>query len=181
MNNKVSKNKEKKQKLVAEMSEKVAKAKAIVLTNYQGLTHKQLEDFKKGLRKLDAEFAVTKNTLLKRSLQEAKLDTSNADAFNKATGTLFLYGDPVAPLKALTKMFKELKLPEVKFGILEGKTIATEDVLRLATLPSREILIAQLLGQMQAPIAGFHRALNWNLQKFVMTLKAIEKAKPQAS
>lgn len=174
---KVSKNREKKEQLVAELSEKALKAKAIVLTDYTGLTHKQLEEFKKGLRNADAEFAVTKNRLLKLSLEGVHYDTGDASNFDKPTGTLFMYGDPIVPLKSLAKMIKDFDKPAIKYGILEGKAISRQQVITLASLPSREVLIGQLLGMMNAPISGLHRALNWNLQKLVMTLGAIEKKK----
>lgn len=179
MNNdtqKISKNREKKQAIVAEVSEKVGKAKAMVFTNFQGLTHKQLEDFKKEIKKADAEFAATKNTLLKRALGDEAI-AGNEDKFQQPTGTLFMYGDVVTPLKVLTKMMKDLEKPSIKFGLLEGKAMTEAEVKKLATLPSRETLIAQMLGMMNAPITGLHRALSWNLQKFVMTLAAIEKKK----
>lgn len=174
---KISANREKKGKLIEEISAKVNKAKAMVFTNYTGLTHKQLEEFKRAIKKAEAEFAVTKNTLLKRSLTEAKLDTGDAKHFDQPTGTMFLYGDIVMPLKALAKMIKDMQKPLIKFGLLDRKLLSPEEVLKLSTLPSREVLLAQLLGELNAPIAGFHRALNWNLQKFVMTLNVIEKKK----
>jgi len=174
---KVSANKQRKQKLVAEMVEKANKSKAIVLTNYMGLTHQQLEGFKKELRGKDAEFAVTKNNLLKRALKEANLETGEDSNFDQPTGTLFLYGDPVMPLKSMAKLIKELKMPVVKYGILDGKGISEQQVMKLATLPSKDVLLAQLLGQLMSPVSGLHRSLSWNLQKFVMTLKAIEGKK----
>lgn len=170
-----SQNRVKKEAIIAEVTEKVEKAKAMVFTNYEGLTHKQLEGFKKELRKMDAEFAVAKNTLLKRALGERA--AGQEDKFIQPTGTLFLYGDVVAPLKALAKMMKEMEKPSVKFGWMEGQVLSDKEVAKLATLPSREVLIAQMLGMMNAPIQGLHRALSWNLQKFVMTLAAIEKQK----
>lgn len=176
---KASKNRQKKELLVAEIVEKAEKAKAIVLTNYKGLTHLQLEEFKKGLRTADAEFAVTKNTLLKRAFEEAKLETGEDTNYEQPTGTLFLYGDPVTPLKALAKMIKELQKPSIKYGILNKKSITSAQVLRLATLPSREILLAQLFAGMKSPLSGLHRALSWNMQKFVMTLSAISQKKSQ--
>lgn len=171
-----SQNRKKKEVIVAEVSEKVAKSKAMVFTNYQGLTHRQLEEFKKEIRKSDAEFAATKNTLLKRALGNEAI-AGNEDKFQQPTGTVFMYGDIVAPLKVLAKMMKDFEKPSIKFGLLEGKAITEADVKKLATLPSREVLIAQMLGMMNAPIQGLHRALSWNLQKFVMTLKAIEEQK----
>ncbi len=176
-NAKISSAKQKKASVITEISERVAKAKAMVFTNYQGLTHKQLEEFKKVIKKANAEFAVTKNTLLKRSLNEANLETGEDKNFDQPTGAIFLYGDIIAPLKALTKLIKEIEKPQIKFGILNGKIMSKDEVIKLSTLPSREVLVARLLGQMNAPIAGLHRALNWNLQQFVMTLKAIENKK----
>ena len=174
---KMSPNKKRKATIVAEISEKVGKAKAMVFTNYTGLTHKQLETFKRDIKKAQAEFAVTKNTLLKRSLTEAHLETGDKKHFDQPTGTLFLYGDIVMPLKTLAKMIKDREKPHIKFGILEGKLMTSQEVMKLSTLPSREVLLAQLLGQLNAPIAGFHRALHGNLQKFVMILSAIQKQK----
>lgn len=72
MNDKISKNREKKEKIVAEISEKVNRAKAMIFTNYEGLTHKQLEGLKKAIKTLDAELMVTKNTLLTRALEIGK-------------------------------------------------------------------------------------------------------------
>lgn len=174
-NTAVSQNRQKKEVIVAELSEKVEKAKAMVFTNYAGLTHQQLETFKREIRKSDAEFAVAKNTLLKRALGDQI--AGEEDKFQQSTGTLFMYSDVVTPLKTLAKMMKDFEKPEVKFGLLDGKVISDKDVAKLATLPSRETLIAQMLGMMNAPIQGLHRALSWNLQKFVMTLSAIEKQK----
>jgi len=174
---KVSQNRVRKQGLVAEISEKVNKSKAMVFTNYTGLTHKQLETFKKEIKKSDAEFAVAKNTLIKRALTDAHLETGDAKHFDLPTGTMFLYGDIVEPLKALAKMVKDFEKPQIKFGLLDGKIMSDKEVLKLSTLPSRNVLLAQLAGMMKSPIQGLHRSLNWNLQKFVMTLSAIQKQK----
>ena len=177
MSDKVSQNRQKKVVIVDELLEKVEKSKGMVFANYQGLTHLQLEALKKSMKKLDAEFVATKNTLILRAL-EGKADVSSEkDKFTQPTATLFLYNDIVEPLKALTKTIKELKLPVIKFGILEGKVISEADVIKLSSLAPLPVLRAQLLGQMKAPISGLHRALNWNLQQLVMTLSAIKDKK----
>ena len=173
-----SDNRKKKEAIVAEVSVKVQKAKAMVFTNFSGLTHKQLEELKKEIKKSDAEFAATKNTLLKRALGNEAI-AGNEDKFINPTGTLFMYGDVVAPLKVLAKMMKDFEKPTVKFGLLEGRALTDKEVLRLATLPTREVLLTQLVSMMMSPVQGLHRSLNWNLQKFVMTLGAIQKQKTQ--
>ena len=172
----VSKNRKKKEGIVTELSQKVNKAKSIIFTNYQGLTHQQLERLKKTVKKLEAEYITTKNTLLKRALEikNLKFEPEN---LKEPTATLFIYNDIVGPLKELAAVIKELKLPKIKFGIFEGKIITEKEINKIATLPPLPILQAQLLGQMKAPISGLHRALNWNIQKLVLTLNAIQTKK----
>ena len=175
---KVSANRAKKEQIVEEMAEKASKAKAVVFTNYQGLTHKQLEELKKTIKPMDSEYVVAKNSLVLRAFDKAKVKIENPDSLEGPTGTMFLYGDIVEPLKKLAKMIKDLNLPSVKFGIMDNSPLTNDQVLKLATLPSRETLIAQFVGGMKSPLFGLHRALNWNLQKLVLTLKAVEKSKP---
>ena len=165
----------KKEKIVAELSEKVSRAKGIVFTNYQGLTHKQLERLKKKVKSLDADFVATKNTLILKSIKDLK--DKILSPLQGATATLFLYGDPVGPLKEIAKAIKEFNLPTIKFGILDGQALTSAQVLKLSTLPSYETLLFQLVFGLKSPISGLHRALQWNIQKFVMILKAIETKK----
>lgn len=183
---KISKNREKKEQLVAEIAEKIGKSKGLVFTNYQGLTHKQLEELKRSLKDANAELVVTKNTLLKlalkttdHGLQTTAVDGSQStvDNFVNPTATIFAYDDVIAPLKHLAKTLKNLGLPTIKFGILDGQALNSEQVLKLASLPTREVLLAQVVGGLKSPIFGLHRALNWNIQQLVMTLKAIEAKK----
>lgn len=174
-----SPNRQKKEKIIAKLYEKAIRAKGFVFTSYQGLTHLQLEKLKKAVKPFDADFVATKNTLLKIAFE--KVSKIPLDALKQATATLFLYGDPITPLKELAKMIKELNLPSIKFGILNGQQMTSEQLLKLSTLPSREVLLTQLVVSLKSPISGFHRALNWNLQKFVMALKAIESKKASSN
>ena len=190
----------KKEKIVAELSEKVTRSKGMVFTSYQGLTHKQLENLRKAVKALDADFVATKNTLLKLALLNSKHETRNSKQiqnsndknsknlsvsdfgfrisdFQGATATLFLYADPIMPLKELAKSIKEFNLPSIKFGILDGQQMSSEQILKLSTLASRETLLTQLVFSLKSPISGFHRALAWNMQRFVMTLGAIKDKK----
>ena len=177
--NKISPNRIKKEQIVAKLSEKAAKAKGLVFTNYQGLTHKQLENLRKKVQAMDADFVATKNTLLKLSLSGNQTFNSQLSTFNfkNATATLFLYGDPVGPLKEIAKAIKEFNLPTIKFGILDGQALTSDQLLKISALPSRETLLTQLVFGLKSPITNLHRALNWNIQKFVMTLKSIETKK----
>jgi len=176
MNDKISSpNRAKKEKIVAKLSEKVNRAKGLVFTSYQGLTHKQLEKLKKAVKAFDADFVATKNTLIKKAMENAKWKMESA--LNAATATLFLYADPVMPLKEIAKFIKEFNLPTIKFGILDGQQMTSEQILKLSTLPSRETLLTQLVFGLKSPISGLHRALSFNIQKLVLVLKAVEASK----
>lgn len=174
---KVSQNKQKKIELVNEYTEKVERSKGLVFADYQGLTHQQLEALKRAVKKIDGEFIITKNTLILRALEGKNVTDDDKAYFNKPTATLFMYGDVIEPLKQLAKTIKELNLPSIKFGIIEGRSVPASDVIRLSTLPPMDVLRAQLLGQMLSPVQGLHRALSWNMQNLVMTLNAIAQKK----
>ncbi len=172
---KISKSRQKKQEIVSKLSEKISRAKALVFTNYQGLTHKQLEELKKALKALDTEFMVTKNTLLKIALENSKFKIQ--DGLVNPTATLFVYDDVIAPLKQIAKTLKVLGLPTIKFGIIDNQALTDNQLLKLAMLPSREVLLAQVVSGLKSPIFGLHRALSWNINKLVMTLAAIQQKK----
>lgn len=168
-----------KEQIVAELTEKFDSANGLVFADYKGLKHKQLEDLKKELKKLDSTIIITKNSLLKRSLGQSKnyADFKDNEGLNQPTATLFIKGDMIEPLKRLQKAIKDFGLPKVKFGVLEGSLIDEAGVLKIASLPNRETLLAQFVGTLNSPIQGLVFALNANIQKFVITLKAIENSK----
>lgn len=181
MDIKVTANRQKKIEVVAKLNEKLARSKAIIFTNYTGVTHKQLEALKRAIKPMDAEYVVAKNSLVLRALEENKIKLEGENPLEGPTGTLLIYADVVGPLKQLAKTIKELGLLNVKLGVMENKLVTGEQVLKISTLPSRETLLTQIAIGLKSPISGLHRALNWNLQKFVMTLAAVAKAKPAAA
>jgi len=168
-----------KEQTVSKWSDKVEKAQGLVFTNYQGMTHHQLEIVKKAAKKLDSDFVVTKNRLMLRALESRNLSDEEKKQFQNPTATLFIYGDYIEPIKALAKTMKELSLPTVKFGFVEGKPMNAQDIAKLATLPGMQELRAQLAFTLNSPIQGLHRALQWNIQTFVMTLSSIASKKQQ--
>jgi len=174
---KISANRQKKIEIVTKLNQKLATAKTIVFTNYQGLTHKQLEGLKKTIKPMRAEFVVAKNSLVLLAMAENKIKVDDEKNFEGPTGTLLIYDDIAGPLKALAKLIKELNIPSVKFGVMDGTNLTSEQVLKLSALPSRETLLVQVVVGLKSPISNLHRALNWNLQKLVMTLNAIENSK----
>lgn len=152
---------------VSLLSEKISRAKAILFVDYRGLKHKQIEELRKTLKKLSAEFTVAKNRLMKRALGK---DIPLTDT----TATLFSYADEVSPLKELLKYFKIAGVGKPKAGLLGDTVLSEADVIRLAALPTRDVLLAQLVGQLNAPIQGLHYALSWNIRKLIYALNAMK-------
>lgn len=170
-----SKGTQKKIDTVAELTGKVAKAKSIVLADYRGLKHKQLEELRKTLKKSDAEFAVTKNRLFAKALGDKA--ASLEGQLKESTAALFAYADEVAPLKELLKFFKTAGFGKTKGGLLGSTVLAEADVTKLSMLPARPQLLGQLVRQLNAPIQSFHYALNWNLNRLVWGLNAVKGKK----
>ena len=172
-----SKGTQKKVDTVTGLAEKVAKAKSIVLADYTGLKHKQLEELRKSLKKTDAEFAVTKNTLFKRALSQRIESKGLLELLGGSTAALFAYADEVAPLKELLKFFKTAGAGKTKGGLLGSTVLSDVEVTKLSALPARPQLLGMLVGQLNAPIQGLHYALNWNLNKLVWALDAVQGKK----
>ncbi len=165
----------KKIETVKELTEKVSRATSIVFTDYRGLKHKQLEELHKMLKKTQGEFVVAKNRLMLRSLGDQAKDAQMY--LTDATAALFSYADEVSPLKELVKFFKSAGAGKTKGGFLGTQTLTENDVTRLSTLPSRQQLLGQLAGQLNAPIQGLHRAMSWNINTLVWALNDIKNKK----
>lgn len=160
---------------LTELQEKVDRANAMYIVEYQGLTHQQLEEARRELGDNEAEIAVTKNTLMNIALQSKDIDVAND--LQGPNATLFAYGDGINTAKILKDFNKKYDLPKIKFGIFEGKVIDADGVLKIANLPPKDVLLGKLLGGMNAPISGFVYVLNANISKLAQVLKAIEEKK----
>lgn len=169
-----------KEQIVARLVEKFDSSSGLVFADYKGLTHRQLEALKKELKQLNSEVVIAKNSLIKLSLGKSQKyeDFKNNEGLNLPTATLFIHGDMVEPLKKLQKAIKNFGLPKIKFAVLEGSLTDEAGVLKIASLPNRETLLAQLVSTLNSPIQGFVVTLNGTIQKLVMTLDAVAKTKP---
>jgi large subunit ribosomal protein L10 len=173
---------EDKQRKVSEIREKFENAKSVILTDYRGINVADMTELRKKLREAGIEFKVLKNTLVKIALEGKNVEELN-DSLQGPTALAFSYDDPVTPAKILSEFSKDHKdgLPKLKAGMLEGKAINADGVKALADLPSREVLLAMVLGGMQAPITGFVRASNGIVSSLVYALNAVREKKEQAS
>ena len=142
--------KPKKIEAVAELKDRIQKHAVAIATQYQGVTVEQVTELRRKLRAQHIEFKVYKNTLAKRALEE--LGLSGAAAFIEGPTAWAFAQDSAAPAKALREFAREVKTVIMNGGVLEGRVISKQQVEALATLPSREVLVAQVIGTMAAPL-----------------------------
>ena len=177
---KTSPNRQRKIEAVSGLQEKLKKAKAFFFTDYRGLTHKQLEELRKALKKVQAEFIVAKNSLLKLAIPQLPKETLTQlqSELNNPTAALLIHGDAVNAVKTVAKFIKNFQLPKIKIGFFEERIATADDFKKLSILPNREILLATLAMRMKSPLYGLHYALNWSLKRIVLALEAIKNKKP---
>lgn len=165
-----------KEAAVAEIKEKLERSQAVILIDYRGLTVEEVTELRNLYRKNGIEYRVLKNTMIHRAAEELGWE----DLFpylNGPTAVVFGYDDPALAAKLATDFVKSSKKTEIKVGVVEGKVIDPAGVQALAELPSRETLIAMVLGTMNAPIAGLARTLNGTIAKLAYALNAIAEKK----
>ena len=166
-----------KDRLVAELKEKLNGAKALYYTDFTGLNVKRMTDLRRRLRRANVEYVVIKNTLALRAVNESGLVATRL----KGQTGLVIARDAVAAAKVLADFAKENdQRPAVKGGLLEGKTLDEAQVKKLATMPSREQMLAELGGGLQAPMAAFVGALNGLLYMFAGALEGLRTQKQGA-
>ncbi len=172
----VRKSIQKKQQIVEDVREKINRAKLMVIFDFTGIDANAMADFRKEIKKKDAEIKVIKNTILYRACSGTEL-YDKIDIFKEPSAVIFAYEDIVTAAKALKEFLKENEAAKVKAGLVEGNFVDAEGIEALASLPSREELLAQLLATMMAPVTNFVRVLNAVPQKAVMVLNAIKEEK----
>ncbi len=175
----MSQNLEQKQAVVEEVSGAINDANTAILAEYRGLSVAQMTDLRAKARAAQVYFKVVKNTLARRAVDGSQFECLK-DQFVGPIA-FALSADPVSVAKVLSEFAKENEQLIIKAGAMEGKLITLEEVKALAKLPSREELLAKLLGTMQAPIQKFVQTLNEVPGKFVRTLAAVRDSKQAAS
>ncbi|RCX20831.1 LSU ribosomal protein L10P [Anaerobacterium chartisolvens] len=167
---------EQKKEVVSGLSKKIKEAKAMVFADYRGLTVEQDTELRNALRKAGVEYKVVKNTLTRFAAKENGLE--GLEPFLKGPTAMAVSNtDPVAPAKVLAEYVKKYEKLELKVGVVEGKIIDEKGINALAELPSREVLIAKVLGGFNAPISGLVNVLNGNIRGLVVALNAIAEQK----
>lgn len=166
-------NKESKKQIVAELHDKLKQAKAVFLADFRGMNVEKATQLRNDLRKAEVEYKVVKNTLLELASRETDKAVLNPH-YMGPTAVALTSSDPVAAAKVLSRYAKEQQATfKLKAGVLSGKIMTVPDIQALAELPSREVLLAKLLGTIQAPTTNFVGVLAAVPGSFVRVLNAI--------
>ena len=164
---------------VAELSEHFRTSAATVLTEYRGLTVRQITDLRRSLGR-ETTYAVAKNTLAKRAATDAGIAGLD-ELFTGPTALAFVTGDPVEAAKSLREFAKAHPLLVIKGGVFEGKAISAAEVGRLADLESREVLLAKLAGAMKANLSKAAALFQAPLAQAVRTVAALQDKREKDS
>ncbi|MHB1296200.1 MAG: 50S ribosomal protein L10 [Anaerolineae bacterium] len=165
-------NKDEKEQLLAEYSAKVTRAQVMVWANYRGLTVAQVSDLRRQLRPVNSEAVVVKNTLMRIALERAGKPTDHAVMSGPSLVT-FIYDDVAGATKALTDFARPNEaVLQLMGGVISNRLMNVEQVRSLTTMPSREVLLARVVGGVQAPLSGFVGTLSAVLRGFATVLNA---------
>ena len=160
------------QATVESLTELLKGSPNVFVTDFSGLNVLRMTELRRRLRGAGVEYVVVKNTLARRALDAAEV-SGLSEHLAGPTALVLAGADPVGAAKVLADFARENEKPAIRVGLVEGKALSADQVKRLATLPSRPELLAQLGGAFQAPMAGFLGAMHGLLQMMVGALEAL--------
>ena len=165
-----------KKRIAEDLRERFEKSTLVILTDYKGLDVESMNALRRKLREADAEYQVVKNSLLVRASESNDVSMIK-DQFKGPSAIALSHGDPVAPAKVLTEFVKNNKKFEIKTGILNGKVVDFDAIKALSSLPTREVLLAQVLSAMNAVPTALVTALSDVPRRMVNVVQAIKDKK----
>lgn len=164
-------NRNEKSQVVTDFSKKMEGFQAAVLTHYRGLNVEQINTLRRRLREEKISYHVVKNTLMKLAAKGTDLEKLN-EFFKGPTAIAISHGDPVSLAKILSEFVKTQPKLEIKIGVIQGKVSSPDEIKALATMPSREVLLAQILGGIQVPAQELAGVISNGLQQVVGVIQA---------
>jgi large subunit ribosomal protein L10 len=174
------KGKTEKAALIDDIHDRFAKAQVAVVAEYRGLAVEDLSALRRKLRSAGGEFKVVKNSLARRAAEGTGL-AEVREQFDGPIGVVLGYADPAALAKALKEFVAQQDKLKLRVGVLEGRRLDLAGLARVAALPSRQVLLGRLVGQIQAPVSGLVGGLQGILRKSVATLDAVLKKRAAAA
>jgi large subunit ribosomal protein L10 len=158
------------------MTSKLASARGVYLADFTGMNVATLSELRRRMRRNQIHFEVIKNTLAKRAVEASGMEALSSH-LEGPTAIAIAQTDELAPARIFGEFVKEFQFPKVKFAIVDGKVFREEEVKALASLPSREILLAQLLGALQGPMRNLVGVLSGPMRNFASALDQIRQQK----
>lgn len=171
-------NRDEKSTVVSELNESFNRAKFTVVTDYCGLTVSELQELRGELRKCDSEIRVAKNTLLKRAVADTT-SASLTDDFTGTTAVVMAYTDPVLPAKALTSFADGHAKFKIRCAALDGTKLTIDDLIVLSKLPTKDLLLGQLLSVLNGVPTSLVQVLSAVPRTFLYGLRAVSEKKEQ--
>jgi large subunit ribosomal protein L10 len=165
-----------KDKMVEEIVDRISKHPNFIITTYMGTSVSDLESLRKNLKKSSASYMVVKNSILKVVFEKLKMKDETAK-IESGMGLSLSGEDIIATCKAISSFAGTHDKFKIKGAIIDGKSVPVERVKALAALPTKQVLLAQVVGGIKAPITGFVYSLSGILKKFVYAVDAIKSAK----
>ena len=173
----MAKTKQQKQDTIISLVDGLKNSKATVFANFQGLTVEQSQDLRSKCRESGVSVLAAKKTLVKRACDEAKIEGVDPTSFSGGVATFIGMEDETVAARIVNNFAKDHEIVSIFGGILEGKFISSDEVKNLANLPTKQELLAKLVGTLNAPISGFVNVLAGNLRNLVNVLNNIKEAK----
>ncbi len=170
---------EQKKNIVAAMHISFTNAQTVILTDYKGLNVTAMNALRRKLRQGGVEYRVVKNSLLARASENTDVAIIK-DYFKGPSGVAYCEHDPVAPAKILMAFIRENKALEIKTGVMNGKILDPAAIIALSALPSRDILLGQVLAAMNGVPSAFVRVISGVTSQFLNVLTALKKQKENA-
>jgi large subunit ribosomal protein L10 len=165
-----------KKQIVAELEQKLKSAKAAILADYRGIKVGDATDLRRTCRDAGVEYKVVKNTLTQIAAENVGFSELN-ELLAGPIAIAFGYEDPVAPAKVLMDFAKKNKKLEIKGGLIEGQVVGPAQIKNLADLPSREVLLSQVLRGFNGPLTNLCSVLQGPMRKLVYALQAVQEQK----
>jgi large subunit ribosomal protein L10 len=170
----MAKSRNQKSELLSLYKDLIKNNKGYILVHSDSLDTATVTDLKKKLKELDSNYSVIKNTVFKVAIQDSDLPLEALD-FSGAAAVISYTDDPTAPAKLIKEIQDETEVMEAIYGIMDGEVLSKERVMELAEIPSREVLLARLVGAMNGPLTGFMNAATGNVRGFTTILQKLSE------
>ncbi|MEE8564031.1 MAG: 50S ribosomal protein L10 [Atribacterota bacterium] len=173
--------KDSKKEILQELITKLKESKGVVLTDYQGMNVFQISRLRNELKEKRIEFKVVKNTLMEKASEELNVEDLTKDLIG-CTAMAFCSDDGIAPARFLKEYFKKNKIDlKIKSGLIDGRVFSPERIMEIASLPSKDVLVAQMINGVKSPLYSLVFILQGPLRGLIYTLEAVKKEKEKAS